>query len=201
MHNVCVLGMSGAAVALGLSFTACREQPVRPETARPASQATPVSATSSRRPAAQLPEDPSAGTRAKERWREHLRYEERERRMRFDRRQLGEHRALTRKLQESRRAYDAAASTAKLARATDAFRASLPQLVQAKQAIDPWGNSSNLLAEYGSLIELLTDRYPKARAAALTGDSTSFKAVELELEGHFRKIDSWLEEVTESEDE
>ena len=100
------------------------------------------------RPGDRLPEDPVAGAKSTQQWREHLVEEEHERKLHYDRDRLKKHRAVVKFLVATRARYDRAKTKA----AVTAFRARLPPAVDGvrKQitAIDKWGTNSNLLDDF-----------------------------------------------------
>jgi hypothetical protein len=114
-----------------------------------------------------LPEDAELGRKATEQWQEHEEEEERNRRLCFDQQRLAQHRALLAALERLRKAYDRAktktevgAAQARAAREAPALRAQFDEL-------DPWQNSSLLVADDASLLDLLTQPsadLPKFRA-------------------------------------
>ena len=127
-------------------------------------------------PGARLPEDPVAGAKATQQWRDFMAAEERERRLRYDRDHLKDHRAVLKVLVATRARYDRARTKA----AVLAIQKRLPPTVDGVRAritrIDHWGNNSNLLADYDAILKPLADTYPTARIAALDGDHAPLDA-------------------------
>lgn len=146
--------------------------------------------------ASTLPEDPAAGARSVAQWREHLEEEERERKLRFDRRKLPEHRRVSELFRTAQQDYDRAPTERAVAAAQKSFRASLPRLEKSFDALDHHGESSGLVPEYRKLVELFTDAYPNARIAALGGSKASLSELEARAKTHFETIDEWLKEAS-----
>jgi hypothetical protein len=152
-------------------------------------------------PAGTLPEDPDAGARASAEWHQHLQREERERRLGYDRRKLPQHHEVLKTLNAVRQSYDHASSAGAVASAQQAFLAQVPKLEQKFDAIDHWGVSSKVLPDYRQLVTTFSDAYPKARSAALAGNSTAIEQVGRDVDARFEAIDDWLREAAESADE
>lgn len=191
-------------LALGMSLlaAACKssgkpaDSTSAPAAASHSSPAAPASGASGK-----LPEDPEAGARSAAQWREHLAREERERRLRYDRRKLHEHEEVLKELRTARRSFDDATTKPAVFSADRAFQATRPKLDAAFDAIDHWGNSSRVLPDYRKLVETFSDAYPGARMSAIGGDSAPFERVGREVDERFRTIEAWLHEAEESEDE
>ena len=151
--------------------------------------------------AGRLPEDPVLGAKSTQQWREHMAREERERKLRYDRDRMKQHRAVLRFLTSTRARYD----RAKTKTAVTAIRTRLPPAVEGlrKQitAIDKWGTNSNLLGDYDVLLNALSDAYPTARAAALDGDRAPLDAQRAEFDRRVKAIKEWLAAAAEAEDE
>jgi hypothetical protein len=134
----------------------------------------------------QLREDPVEGAKATAQWRAHLAEEERERKLRYDRDRMKDHRAVLRFLVTTRARLDRAASPAAVA----AIRAKLPPALAAVRrrvtGIDKWGVNSNLLQDYDAMLKSLEATYPD--------DKVDFAARE-------KRIKDWLAEAAETEDE
>ncbi len=148
-----------------------------------------------------LPEDPEAGAKSVAEWRQHLEHEEHERRLGYDRRKLPEHRAVLARLRAVRRRYDAARTHSAVSSTQQEFRSTLPKLDERFDAIDHWGVSSKVLPDCRKLAETLSDAYPTARSAALSGDAGQFQRLGHEVDARFAEIDEWLHEAAETEDE
>jgi len=193
-------------------MSACHERAATGETARPAASAAaevrsnapteaPILARSSDNSVSALPEDPAAGERSVAQWREHLREEERERRLGYDRRRLREHREVIQRLREIRQNYAAAKNDAATRRVQAQLNASLPKFEKLLDAIDHWRVSSTLVPEYSKLVQIFAEQYPEARIAALSGEKASLMALETDIAARFEHIDAELHEAAESEDE
>jgi hypothetical protein len=153
------------------------------------------------RPGDRLPEDPVLGAKSTAQWREHLAYEEKERKLHYDRDRLKQHRAVVKFLVATRARYDRAKTKA----AVTAIQTRLPSAVDGvrKQitAIDKWGTNSNLLEDYDAFLKALSDGYPTARLTALDGDRAPLDELRAELDRRTRHIKDWLAEAAESKDE
>ena len=148
-----------------------------------------------------LPEDPVLGAKATAQWREHLAFEERERKLHYDRDRMKDHRAVLKILIGTRARYERARSEA----AVTAIKARLPGTVEAVRRridrIDHWRVNSNLLADYDAMLNALAEAYPAARIKFIEGDRAPLEALRAELDRRQKAIDEWLEEAAESEDE
>ena len=148
-----------------------------------------------------LPEDPVAGAKSTAQWREHLAAEEHERKLRWDRDHLKQHRAVVKFLVATRARYDRAKTKA----AVTAIRTRLPPAVEGVRKriteIDRWGTNSNLLEDYDALLKALSDAYPAARMASLDGDRAALDALKTEFDRRAKHIKDWLAEAAESKDE
>jgi hypothetical protein len=187
-------------VCLSLALSACHSTQPKPATRRdpdlaPRSPAALASTTPT------LPEDPLAGQRSTQQWREHLAHEEEERQMIFDRTRVNEHRAVVKLLQAARTRYDGA----KDANAVQRVRADMPQRLSEIERriheLDPWGNSSRLLPAYSALQQALGATYAEAKLAAIRGEKQPLEKLRASFDSHMEKIDEWLDEVAEYEDE
>jgi hypothetical protein len=141
------------------------------------------------------------GAKATAQWREHLALEERERKLRYDRDRMKDHRAVLKILIGTRARYERARSEA----AVSAIKARLPETVEAVRRridrIDHWRVNSNLLADYDALLNALAEAYPAARIKFIAGDRGPLQTLRAELDRRQKAIDQWLEEAAESEDE
>jgi len=150
---------------------------------------------------ARLPEDPVAGAKATQQWREFMAAEERERRLHYDRDRLKDHRAVLKVLVGTRARYDRAKTKA----AVLAIQKRLPPTIDGVRAritrIDHWGNNSNLLGDYDALLKTLADAYPTARIAFLDGDRAPLTAQRAEFDRRIDHIKAWLIEAAEAKDE
>jgi hypothetical protein len=147
-----------------------------------------------------LREDPVAARRAEAQWRQHLKHEETERQLQFDRRKLPEHRALVRTLSAVRARYDRARTASQLAEARQYAARQATEMRALVSRLDPWGVNSRLLGNYDALLSLLDEPYPAARAAALNGDASALKAARQEFRQHMQAISDWLERTGEREE-
>jgi hypothetical protein len=148
-----------------------------------------------------LPEDPVAGKASEAQWRAHMEREERERRLNYDRRKLGEHEVVFTFIKNARARYDRAKTAPLIAQ----VQASLvPQIAQIRKRvvnIDRWGVNSNLLEDYAALLAILTSDYPAARIASVGGASQALGDLRAHWAQREQNITGWLEEAAESEDE
>jgi hypothetical protein len=150
---------------------------------------------------ARLPEDAEAGARSVAQWREHLEEEERERKLRYDRRKLSQHRRVSQVLRTTQGQLDHAPSRRAVEAAQRSFRASLPTLEKAFDSIDHYGDSSRLLTEYRKLSAIFSETYPEARIAALAGSMQSLQELEARVATHFQTIEEWLREASRPTEE
>lgn len=148
-----------------------------------------------------LPEDPIAGKRSEEQWREHLEEEERERQLGYDRRRLKQHRAVVRLIAAARAQYDRARTEAVLAKARERMPKRLEELRRQTEAIDHWGVSSRMLGDYQAVAALLADTYPEAKRAALQGDAPALERARADFDQRMETIAAKLEEAAESKEE
>jgi hypothetical protein len=191
--------LAGAvAFALLAPHAACRRQTVAPapEATRAQVQA-PVAPAEPPR----LPEDPDAGKRSEQQWREHMVQEEHERQLGFDHQRLPAHRAVVKLITAARARYERARTPA----AVTKVRADMPRRIAEIRGrvakIDPWGVNSRLLQDYDALAVSLTDGYAAAKIAALGGDTHTLAAVRADFDQRLKKIADWLSDAAESEDE
>ena len=148
-----------------------------------------------------LPEDPVAGKRSEQQWHEHLKFEEEERQLGYDKRRLKQHEAVVALIGAARTRYDRARNEAALAKVRAQMPARLATLRQRVVEIDRWGVSSRVLGDYDALAGALAEAYPAAKLAALKGDPAALGAVRADFDQHLATIGSWLEQVRESEGE
>lgn len=151
--------------------------------------------------AGRLPEDPVAGAKSTQQWRDFMASEEHERRLHYDRGHLKQHRAMLKFLVATRARYDRAKSKA----AVLAIQKRLPPAVEDARRriteIDHWGNNSNLLGDYDALLKALSETYPAARVAFLDGDHAGLDAQRAEFDRRIKHAQGWLAEAAESKDE
>lgn len=186
------------ALLLCLAVGACQRH-VAESAPAPTSDASPPPAPETA--ASRLPEDPEAGARSVAQWREHLEEEERERKLRHDRRKLRDHRRVSQLFRSTQKQYDRAASERAVTAAQNIFRSQLPQLEKSFDAMDHYGESSLLVPQYRKLVEIFEGAYPSARIAALGGSKSSFDEVEARAKQHFETISEGLKEAARDEDE
>jgi hypothetical protein len=186
-----VAGALAAAAALAAS--GCQRRPAAPPPALPAPAPAP--------PAARLPEDPVAGRLSELQWRQHMLAEEHERQLAFDHNRVEQHRGVVELLAAARTRYDRARTQAAVARVQGGMPAVRAELRKRTTAIDHWGVTSPLLADYDAWMAALEGAYPTARIAALGGDADRLGDVRADLDRRAKKIDDWLEEAAASEDE
>ena len=200
LHRGCVALKRAVALALTLLAIGpgCRQRSAATTVDANAAQTSPGGSPAD---AGRLPEDPVAGAKATAQWRAHLAEEERERRLRYDRDRMKEHRAVVGFLVATRARYDRARSKA----AVTAIATRLPPAIDGVRRritrIDHWGVNSNLLADYDAMLRALADGYPAARIAALAGDRAALATLSAELDTRQKRINDWLEEAAETEDE
>ena len=175
-------------------------QPARTASSVAAGQRHPL-APASTQDSGRLPEDPVAGERSVAQWREHLAEEERERKLNYDRRRMKEHRAVLAFLNATREGYERAATPAAVLKSQKALTVSVVDVRKRIEKIDPGGGSSNVLADYSALLELLGEPYPAARIAAISGDAAELSKVRAAFDAGIKKIEAWLEQAEEAEDE
>lgn len=134
----------------------CRRD-VEKSVEKPAPSAAPIAAPATQpRRHPPLPEDAELGRKATEQWQEHEEEEEHNRRLCFDHERLPQHRALIAALERLRKAYDRAKSKTEIAAAQARAVREAPALRAQFDEIDPWQNSSLLVADYAALLDLLT---------------------------------------------
>jgi hypothetical protein len=148
-----------------------------------------------------LPEDPVAGAKSTQQWREHLAAEEHERKLRYDRDRMKDHRAVLKFLVATRARYDRAKTRA----AVTAIRARLPPAVEGVRRritkIDHWGTNSNLLEDYDVMLKALSDAYPTACIASFDGNRAPLETLKADLDKRTKHIKDWLAEAATAEDE
>jgi len=181
--------------ALALAALACN----RPSPPAPSASAAAPSASPAKPGPQRLPEDPVKAAQATLQWSEHLRKEEEERRLLYDRQHRQQHEVLLAALEKSVRRLDAAKTKAALTLATAAVQKSLPALRQQVKAIDPNRQSSNLLADYEAILQALDGPYSAARVTALAGEERAARELGAELARHLTHARAWLDQEGEGE--
>ncbi|HEY2732623.1 MAG TPA: hypothetical protein VGI70_01495 [Polyangiales bacterium] len=148
-----------------------------------------------------LPEDPIAAKKSEAQWRQHMRDEEDERQLGFDRSRLGRHRALMKLIAAARADCERARTEGALAKVRMQLPARIAQMQRSVTAIDRWGVNSRVLGDYAALIDALSDRYPAAKLEALRGDRRAWERAQREFTEHEKTIEQWLERAEEDDEE
>lgn len=148
-----------------------------------------------------LPEDAELGRKSTEQWQEHEEEEEHNRRLCYDHERRAQHRAVAASLERLRKQYARARSKSDLLRARALGEHESAALRKQLDDIDPWQNSSLLVADYDAVLELLAQPYPTAKLAALSGDATELGKLETELDRHASTIREKLAASEECEEE
>ncbi len=149
------------------------------------------------------PEDPVAGAKSTQQWREHMAHEEHERKLHYDgdRNRMKDHRVVVKFLVATRARYDRAKTKA----AVLSIQKRLPPAVDGVRKritkIDQWGTNSNLLGDYDAMLKALSDTYPAARITSLEGDPAPLAALKADLDRRTKHIDDWLAEAARAQDE
>jgi hypothetical protein len=137
-----------------------------------------------------LPEDEQLGRHATEQWEEHEQEEERNRRWCFDHERLPLHHGVLAALGRLRESYQRARSKRDVARARAQAEQRAPSLRKQFDEIDPWQNSSLLVADYAGLLEQLT----QPSAGALSGNAGELRELQSELTRKLRELEHGLKE-------
>jgi hypothetical protein len=190
------------AVGVSLTQSSCdsRQQPT-PSPRTPDRDLAPRSAAAYTSKTPSLPEDPIAGKRSTLQWAEHLAKEDEERQVIFDRQRLSEHQRVVKLLRAARARYDNAADESAVKRVDSAMPRLVSDIQNQVHELDPWGNCSRLLPHYVALQSSLSDAYPAAKLAAIRGNPQHLGKLRESFDEHLEKIEVWLEEVAEYEDE
>ena len=138
-----------------------------------------------------LPEDPELGRKATQQWQEHEEEEERNRQRCFDHERRPQHRAVLAALERLRKGYDRAKSRTEIAAALARATREAPALREQIDQIDPWQNSSLLVADDAALLDLLT----QPPAGAQGGDAAELKALRGELRQRSQQLQQKLKEA------
>ena len=192
-----------ALLALGLFATgdACRRESAAPTQARaPAKQESKQESKLVVADAPRLKEDPAAGKRSEQQWREHLEHEEEERQLGFDRQRLQQHRAAIKLINAARARYDHARTEAAVEKARAGLHG-MAELHKRVKELDPWGVNSRLLQDYAAFDASLTGTYPDAKVAAIRGDARPLEEARAAFDQRMKSVEAWLEEAAESEGE
>lgn len=142
-----------------------------------------------------------AGQKSTAQWHEHLEEEERERKLGYDRRKLEQHRALLALLRGARARYDRAPSEREVLSTRASMRALADNARRRIEDIDHWGVNSNLLMDYAAMLDALAESYAQAKLASLRGEPAALEAERAEFVAHEHKIEAWLAEAAESEEQ
>jgi hypothetical protein len=151
--------------------------------------------------AAPLPEDPEAGKRAEAQWREHLDEEEEGRQLGFDRRRLKQHRALIKRIRNTRARVNGARSLSAINKVQGELAPQIALLRRDVEQVDPWGATSRLLPDYNAVLTLLAGDYGEAKAEALGGNPAALAEANKSIDEHLKHMEELLEEAAESKDE
>ena len=171
-------------VALSSALDGCRRSAVQ----KPGADAAPVESAAVRpRHHPPLPEDPGPGHKAAE----HEEEEERNRQRCFDHERRPQHRAVLAALERLRKGYDRAKSRTEIAAAQARATREAPALREQIDQIDPWQNSSLLVADDAALLDLLT----QPPAGAQGGDAAELKALRSELRQRAQQLQQKLKEA------
>jgi hypothetical protein len=189
--------LCGAAYALsmlGATALGCR----RDSTERPTPTATAIEvARVEPRRRAPLPENAELGRKSTEQWEEHEREEEQNRRLCYDHERRRQHRAVTAALERLCQPYERARSKSDIAGAQTLAQREAPALRKQLDDIDPWQNSSLLVADYDALLTLLAQPPPGAR----DGGAAELGQLRSELGQRLRAIEQKLKAAEECEEE
>jgi len=179
-------GAAAALLALASAVPACRRDP---ELQRGAAGAAPIEvATSKPRQHPPLPENEELGRQATEQWQEHEEEEERNRRLCFDHDRLPRHQSVLAALGRLRESYQRARSKPDVARARAQAEQLAPSLRKQFDEIDPWQNSSLLVADYAALLEQLTQPGPGPQS----GNAADLRELQTELTRKLRGLEHKL---------
>jgi len=138
-----------------------------------------------------LPEEPELGRKATEQGQDHEAAEERNRQRCFDHERRPQHRAVFAALERLRKGYDRARSRTEVAAALARATREAPALREQIDQIDPWQNSSLLVADDAALLDLLT----QLSAGAQSGDAAELKALRGELRQKSQQLQQKLREA------
>jgi len=193
--------LCSAAYALSMMFgvaaLGCRRDSTEEPT--PTGAATEVARVEPRRHP-RLPEDAELGRKATEQWEEHEREEEQNRRLCYDHERLPQHRAVTAALESLRQRFERARSESDVAGAQALARREAPALRKQLDDIDPWRNSSLLVADYDALLARLAPP-PSAAPGGSALPLGPLGPLRSELDERLRAIEQKLEAAEECEEE
>lgn len=148
-----------------------------------------------------LPEDPLAGKRSEQQWREHLEEEELERQMIFDHYRLDEHHALIARIRAARERLDQVKTARQLEQTRKALAPALKEIKQGIDAIDRWKNSSHILSDYEALLAALGESYPEALRRGFAGQPQAREAARKDFDAHLQRMHGWLTRVADEDGE
>jgi hypothetical protein len=174
-----------AIAALTSTLHGCRRDAGDSTDAHPA----PLEAAAKPRRHPPLPEEPELGRKATEQGQEDE--EERNRQRCFDLERRPQHRAVLAALDRLRKGYERARSKAEIAAAQARAAREGPALREQFDQIDPWQNSSLLVADYAALLDLLTQPF----AGAPSGDAAELKKLRAELRQRLQELQQKLKEA------
>jgi hypothetical protein len=135
------------------------------------------------------------GRKATEQWQDHEQEEERNRQRCFDFERRPQHRTVLAALERLRKGYDRAKSKTEIAAAQARATREAPALREQIDQIDPWQNSSLLVADDAALLDLLT----QPSAGAQSGDAAELKALRGELRQRLQSLQQKLKESEKCE--
>ena len=187
---LCRLARGAAALLLALAAAvpACRRNT---EAQRGAAGAAPIGVATNRpRQHPPLPENEELGRQATEQWQEHEEEEERNRRLCFDHDRLPRHQSVLAALARLRENYQRARSKRDVARARAQAEQRAPSLRKQFDEIDPWQNSSLLVADYAELLDQLT----QPAASAQSGNHTALLQLQTELTHKLLELEHGLKD-------
>jgi len=187
-----------AAFSTGVTLPACRRDATESASGVAGSAArAPQPALPQPRRHPPLPEDAELGRQATAQWQEHEEEEERNRRRCYDHERLAQHRAVVASLDGLRQRYERAKSQTELARARLAAQHDAAALRARIDAIDPWQNSSLLVADYDTLLAALEGRTADAPSAGASQEPPG--RLRAELNRQRKTIQQKLAEADECE--
>ena len=137
------------------------------------------------------PDDAELARKAEEQGLDHEEEEQRNRQRCFDYERRPQHRAVLTALERLRKGYERARSKAEIAAAQARAVREAPALREQIDQIDPWQNSSLLVADDVALLDLLT----QPSAGAQGGDAAELKALRGELRQRAQELQQKLKEA------
>jgi len=146
-------------------------------------------------------EDVEAGRRAEATFKANELREARERRLRFDRAHLREHRQVLALFRKARSRYDRARGPRALKDSREAALVVVTDIRRRMDEMDHWRNNSRVFANYDALLHIITDEYPAALAAAARGDGRPLAASRASFDAQVKEVRTWLAEAAKAVDE